>query len=558
MNTLSHHNGRWVVRAAPHILLRLKRVLPRINPYQFGAVSIADTVETCRELSWFRQRFPLDMSHEDLMHLESRSAEHQRRTSTLSLMLGDDYTPRAFDLAEPARAYQRTAADIWTTQGHLLLGDDVGLGKTVSGICGLTDPRTLPALVVTKTMLPKQWQAELQRFAPDLYTHIITSTQPYDFPRRRGRRPDVVLTSYSKLRTWADALAGKFNTIIYDEVQELRSGTGTDAAPVAKGLAAQHVSEGAAFRVGLSATPIYNYGGEIYNILSLLCPDVIGTREEFHREWCVTGPSGKMLIRQPDVFGTYLRDEVLMLRRTRADVGRELPPSSTIIHHVDSNPAALERIKGSAGALARIILDASADRQERFRSSGELDAMVRQATGIAKAPYVAEFVRMLLETGEKVVLFGWHHAVYDIWEDSLCDFRPARITGHETTNQKLAAKQRFIDGDTPLLILSLRSGEGIDGLQHVCRTGVFGELDWAPGVHEQCKGRIERDGQPDPTAFYFLLSEEGADPIMADVLSLKRMQSDGIRNPGAELIERPENTGDHVKRLAEAYLRRAA
>lgn len=527
--------------------MRLKRVFPRANPHQFGGVTLADTAEVCRDLSWFRERFPLAMSHGDMCRLESRALDHRRRAAQVALMLSDAHEPRAFELAIPARTYQRQAAHLWSEQGHLLLADDVGLGKTVSAICGLTDPAALPAVVVTKTILPKQWEKELARFAPDLYVHIITRRSRYDLPRRRGALPDVVIINYAKLDAWAEDLAGR--TVVYDEVQELRR-DGT-----LKHDAARHISDNAPRRIGLSATPIYNYGGEMYNVLSLLCPEEIGTKEEFIREWCATGPGGNYVIKEPDTFGVYLRESGIMLRRTRKDVGRELPDVTKAVHHIDSDPRALEKIAGSAGELARIILDSTADRSDRFRSAGELDAMVRQATGIAKAPYVAEFVRMLLETGERVVLCGWHHAVYDIWSAALGEFNPSRITGHETTNQKLQAKERFTNGDTPLLILSLRSGEGIDGLQHVCRTIVFGELDWAPGVHEQCIGRIHRDGQPEPVTAYFLLSEEGADPIMAEVLSLKRMQAEGIRNPGADLIERLESTGDHAKRLAEAYLR---
>jgi hypothetical protein len=47
--------------------------------------------------------------------------------------------------------------------------------------------------------------------------------------------------------------------------------------------------------------------------------------------------------------------------------------------------------------------------------------LLRQATGIAKAPFVADFVRLLVESGEKVLLYGWHREVYSIWRDKLKD-----------------------------------------------------------------------------------------------------------------------------------------
>lgn len=98
--------------------------------------------------------------------------------------------------------------------------------------------------------------------------------------------------------------------------------------------------------------------------------------------------------------------------------------------------------------------------------------------------------------------------------------------------------------------------EGLDGLQGSCRTVVFGELDWSPGVHEQCIGRIHRDGQAEHVTAYFLTSEFGADPIMAEVLGVKREQVEGIRTPHGDLLETLETEPGHVRRLAESFLAR--
>jgi hypothetical protein len=149
---------------------------------------------------------------------------------------------------------------------------------------------------------------------------------------------------------------------------------------------------------------------------------------------------------------------------------------------------------------------------------------MRQATGIAKAPYVAEFVRMLLESGEKVVLFGWHREVYNIWLERLACFRPVLYTGTESAKQKDTAKDAFISGDSQLLIVSLRSGAGLDGLQSVCSTIVKGELDYSPGVHDQCIGRLYRDGQENSVMVHFLISESGSDPEVSPRISTYNQQ----------------------------------
>ena len=58
-------------------------------------------------------------------------------------------------------------------------------------------------------------------------------------------------------------------------------------------------------------------------------------------------------------------------------------------------------------------------------------------------------------------------------------------------------------GRSRVLIMSLRSGAGIDGRQDVVSTLVFGELDWSPGPHKQAIRRARRPGQPKRCRAYF-------------------------------------------------------
>ena len=219
-------------------------------------------------------------------------------------------------------------------------------------------------------------------------------------------------------------------------------------------------------------------------------------------------------------------------------------------------------LRGVARALARrpaldvrlVLIDSESSRD--VQAARDLDVMLRRATGLAKAPFVAEFVKMLLESEQKVVLYGWHHAVYDVWRDALKEFSPVFFTGEESPAEKERSRLAFVEGDARVLVMSLRAGAGLDGLQHVCRTVVFGELDWSPGVHEQAIGRVFRDGQKEPVAAYFLHCDDGADPIILDVLFRKKQQIEGVRDPNAELVEALAVDPERVKKLAAAYLKR--
>lgn len=552
----------WVLSAPPHIVMRAKRVFGRLKGTVTKALRMRDTPEVARDLQWFIGRYPV-IRVSDAPRLEARATEQRIREETFDRILNSGEAPCQFELALPARDYQRQAAQALLASGQLLLADDLGLGKTLSAICTLTDPRTRPALIVTLTHLPKQWAREIERFAPKLRTHIIKKGTPYDFTKTsRGRQlslpevPDVLIMNYHKLGGWVDVLDGKINSVIFDECQELRSGYGGKEMPI-KYASAKRLAHNAKFRMGLSATPIYNYGGEFFSVLDVLMPDALGTRAEFMTEWCTDGGNDKPKIKEPAAFGSYIRAEGLVLRRTRAEVARELPALSRCSHHVEADSKVLDDVEGACAELARIILSqGEGHKGQKMMASEELSNKLRQATGIAKAPHVADFVRMILETEQKVVVFAWHREVYSILMDRLREFAPTMYTGSESPSQKEQSRESFINGNSRVLLMSLRAGAGLDGLQDVCRTAVFAELDWAAGAMEQCGGRIHRDGQKHPVVLYYLIAEEGSDPIVSDVLGVKYVQVEKTRDPDADSFIRVDHDESNIKRLATEYLLR--
>jgi hypothetical protein len=111
-----------------------------------------------------------------------------------------------------------------------------------------------------------------------------------------------------------------------------------------------------------------------------------------------------------------------------------------------------------------------------------------------------------------------------------------------------------VKGTVAVVAEQLQRYAGLNGLEQVASVIVFGELDWSPGVHEQAIGRLARDGQRGTVSAYFLVSDEGSDPAVAEVNGLKREQVEGIRNPTDDFIEELQNDGSHARRLAELYL----
>ena len=529
-------------------MTRLKALFPKIDKREIGKCWLLDTPENARDLAWFLDRYPLTVPELDRLRAAA-DLHRQYELRVQGILAGEIQAGRILTMALPPRPYQQIAAHLVTTTGRLLLGDDVGLGKTCAGIAAIATSGKLPALIVTLTHLPTQWEREFARFLPSVTVHTLKKATPYEY------QADVTICNYHKLNGWAEHLKGRMKTVIFDEAQELRRAE-SNGEPTKKYAAASAIAQEAEIRMQLTATPIYNYGGEILNLLNILEKDCLGSADEAYREWCC-GSGDKASIRDPIALGTHLRDAGIMLRRTRKDVGRELPALSIIPYEIEADKKILDACRDDVVELARRMLDAdNMERGDKFKAAGQFDFRLRRATGMAKAHFVADFVKMLVESGESVVLYGWHHDVYAVWVAALKDLRPALYTGEQSAKQKNDSIARFISGDTKVAILSLRSGAGLDGLQNVCRTVVFGELDWSPGVHLQCAGRIHRDGQAEPVCAYFLHSDRGSDPVVMDVLGVKKGQMEGLIDPDAELVEASINP-DHLKRLAQSFLDQA-
>jgi len=95
----------------------------------------------------------------------------------------------------------------------------------------------------------------------------------------------------------------------------------------------------------------------------------------------------------------------------------------------------------------------------------------------------------------------------------------------------------------------------IDGLQQRCSVVIIGELDWSPGIHQQVIWRVDREGQQHPVTVFFLVSEDGSDPPVMDVLGIKASEATHIVDPhlGASAAAGDEH---HLQRLVARYLAR--
>ena len=518
--TLSYNKRRncWVVKGDPSVTELCKRLFPGTETNRRGEARFTAHRRIIGDLNWLMLRYPLALRQSDMERWENALADARayvvRREE--ARQTPQRVAPNSGTFLGRLTPFQEEGLAFLLRSDRCLLADEMGLGKTVQALAMLAETGAYPALVVAPPHLMHNWQNEIARFVQKadgtpLRVHVIRGLKPYPLPQA-----DIYLMHYLLLRGWKESLPqAAIPTVIFDEVQELRH-SGTE-----KYSAASLLAEKAGRVVGLSGTPIYNRGAEIWHVVNILDFHFLGDYESFTREWCYG--YGNQIVAKPDLLGQKLRDEGMMLRRTKQDVLKELPPKRRLVMEIDSDDSVYKKLMQPVWETLRQLKNSrDADASQRALWEMAVETGERQATGIAKAPYVAQFVRALLDAGERVLLFAHHHEVMDCYRRELKAFSPAFITGKETPAMKERSVERFMTGRTDLCCISLRAAAGLNLQRASCV--VFGELDWSPAVHSQAEDRAHRMGQTDSILCYYLVSKGGSDQDMQDALGLKVSQ----------------------------------
>lgn len=556
--TLSYNARRkcWTVKGDPMVTELCKRLFPGSATARRGEARFTAHRRVVGDLNWLMLRYPLLVKPADRQRWETALEEAREYAvhRELARRMPEKVQPDPAVFKGQLTDFQQEGLAFLLRCDRCLLADEMGLGKTVQALAWLCQTGAYPAMVVAPPHLMRNWENEIARFVqkPDgspLRVHVIHGLKPYALPPA-----DIYLMHYLLLRGWKEALPDMgLPTVVFDEIQELRH-SGTE-----KYSAASLLAEAAQRVVGLSGTPIYNQGAEIWNVVNILDFHVLGDYESFTREWCYG--YGNRIVQKPELLGEHLRSEGLMLRRTKQEVLKELPPKRRLVMTVDSDEGVYRRLMEPVNQTLRLMRGAAdANASQRALWEMEIERGERQATGIAKGPAVAQFVRALLEGGEKVLLFAHHHEVMDIYKRELKSFSPAFITGRETPAMKERSVERFMTGHTDLCCISLRAASGLNLQRATCV--VFGELDWSPAVHSQAEDRAHRMGQTDSILCYYLVSQGGSDQEMQDALGLKVSQFVGLMGdtPQSETdaLLGAQEARQHVERLVQRLLNQTA
>ncbi len=397
-----------------------------------------------------------------------------------------------------------------------ILADDMGLGKTVQTLAHLLlekDSGRLdrPSLVVAPTSVVANWAAEAERLAPSLRVLVLHGAErKARFAAIAGH--DLVLTSYPLLLRDHKVLAAEeFHLLVFDEAQTIKNPQAS-MTRIAVGLCARH-------RLCLTGTPLENHLGELWSLMHVLNPGLLGDRTQFTR-----------LFRTPiEKRGDTARRDMLVrrvkpfiLRRTKKEVERELPAKTEIVEHVELEDrqrdlyesirlAVHDRVREEVArkGLARshiVILDALL-KLRQVCCDPRLVKLRRATgqTGSAKFERLMEMIPELLAEGRRILLFSQFVGMLDLIEAELrrLEVPFVRLTGE--TRDRRTPIRRFQEGKVPVFLISLKAG-GFGLNLTAADTVIHYDPWWNPAVEAQATDRAHRIGQLKPVFVYKLIT----------------------------------------------------
>lgn len=417
--------------------------------------------------------------------------------------------------------YQKRAALIMFARPRMILGDDVGLGKTLESVVGFSymkarDP-DLRAIVFTEKSALIQWKKEIEWLCPTLRVAVITAeTHPDPAKRRlalRDKRYDVKISTYYTVYGYLEDIRaglGEKYAVFADECNYFKN-SGTKMFVQMKSLC-----DTATRAYGMSATVIENRLEEAYCILRVIAPGTIPSRSYFDKAFCVK----KTRVVQS-------LDPLVKTKKVAAVVGyKNIPRFREIIEPVfygrlQTDPEVEQDLPEDIHKDIPIMMSKAQSKkyleaengllktaQEEYVQLGVLSSLTI-CQQLANSPSLKGFEipsakeEALIENltnslaGEKVVVFSKFRTQIDRIETLLnaAGIRIGRITGKEDGDQREAARMSFQSnepGSVEVLLIT-KAGQKALNLQNGGHLIMF-DMPWSYGMYRQLVGRLKRTG----------------------------------------------------------------
>lgn len=453
------------------------------------------------------------------------------------------------------RPYQKEGV-LWMQERQRgILADDMGLGKSIQIIALNNQRKYRNVLILCPNHLKHNWFRELVRWnTQDISFGISEAGQSfpdtdvvivnYDMVgmsmktwKKRNKKKlksgelteSEVEVSYPKKKRFYDEILKRQWEVIYcDEAHRLRN----DSTIASK--AVNDFSKKVQNIVFATGSPIINRPMDIYFLLKVIDPKEFGNKKFFAQKFCnlqetffgwdTSGSSNEAGLKK--ILSKH------MLRRKKADVLKDLPPK---IHQtIEISSKGFESVlRKEFGTQQKwlSIFDNLEIQIEQFLASHDYDnyrkalkelndkqflaftelAQARKETALAKVPVVVDHAKLLLESEDKIIIFGHHREVLFSLKKGLEKENPAILVGAMTKSNFNANLAKFkTDPSCRVLLASIKAaGEGLNLTEAAVL--VFAELDWTPSAMEQAEDRIWRIGQTKQALIQYLILSDSLD-----------------------------------------------
>ena len=505
-------------------------------------VIIEDSTESIKQLKLMMDRFPLEILSKTIWQRKIVKTYAPKPTlppikhKLKRAKSGEQFRGKLMN-------FQKEGLDfLLKSSGNALLADEMGLGKTVQTLSYVsTEKQTFPVLVVAPLVTLKNWEREIEKFLKKKSRNgrIIESQSPSVTSIRTGKskelpKTDIYVINYELLlKRSEDIEKVGIRTIVCDEVHNLRSKT-TQKYKAVKKLAALPTVN---YRIGLSGTPIYNRGSEIWPIIDILKPGLLGSFKEFCEYFCYVNDKGKAIVLENK--RASLRNELqkhVMLRRKKSDVLKELKDK---VRYKEVIASDTDYYLEELDKIWKKLESEQKEAQTEFSKSASYHRAIqseRQIAGVAKLPHVINFVKNIMEIEESVVVFCHHKVIHKLLHESLQEFSPVSIIGGQSDNLRQDQIDKFQKGESKLMIAGIRAGNvGINLTR--AKYVIFAELDWSPAIHRQAEDRLHRIGQKNTVFAYYLIGNGTLDDHVASILVDKSYEIDAIMDETVDTYE---------------------
>ncbi|MCJ8307085.1 MAG: DEAD/DEAH box helicase [Nitrosopumilus sp.] len=505
-------------------------------------VIVPDSTESVKQIKLIMDRYPLDILSKSVWQRKIIKTFAPKPTlppikhKLKRAKAGEQFRGKLLN-------FQKEGLDfLLKSSGNALLADEMGLGKTVQTLAYVaSEKQTFPVLVVAPLVTLKNWEREIEKFLKKKSRNgrIIESESPSVTLIRTGKskelpKSDIYVINYELLfKRNGDLSKVGIKTLVCDEVHNLRSKTTQKYKSIKKLAALPSVC----YRIGLSGTPIYNRGSEIWPIIDILKPGLLGSFKEFCEYFCYVNDKGKAIVLENK--RASLRNELqkhVMLRRKKSDVLKELKDK---VRYKEVIAADTDFYLEELDKIWKKLEEEQKNAETAFSKAASYHRAIqseRQIAGLAKLSHVINFVKNIMEIEESVVVFCHHKIIHKLLNENLQEFSPVSIIGGQSDNFRQDQIDKFQKGESKLMIAGIRAGNvGINLTR--AKYVIFAELDWSPAIHRQAEDRLHRIGQKNTVFAYYLIGNGTLDDHVANILVDKSYEIDAIIDDIADTYE---------------------